>query len=439
MTDTVAQAERVMEQGAQADLAAVLQLAAAGRLRCSDKTQRPTAATVRTVSEVLTSGDFYEGEAVRAFAWPLLLQAGGLAQLSSGRLELTIGGRKVGPGPEAVRDLWRRWLGHGVPDELSRVEAVKGQRVVNVLSAPGPRRKAVGAALAGCCPPGEWLAVDHLFVAMRDAGHDPVVVRSGGPCGSCIWKIRSTAASASTVTTTGRCCRAVTPCVCCSSTRPPSVSSTSAAPPGARDDYRNNWGGEELDRLSRYDGLLAVRLNPLGAYATGRADRYLPSPAPTGTAGVRCPVRVLANFDLVAHLAPADALLLDAFATRTADHIWTLSMASLLKAVHTGRSLEELRGFLARSSGLEPQQLLPTVATLLADASSRTGKVRDTGTFRLLLCADEAQAVLIAKDRRLRTLCSMVGERHLAVAPGDLLSFRTALLKLGCVLPVAQS
>lgn len=231
MTDTVAQAERVMEQGAQADLAAVLQLAAAGRLRCSDKTQRPTAATVRTVSEVLTSGDFYEGEAVRAFAWPLLLQAGGLAQLSSGRLELTIGGRKVGPGPEAVRDLWRRWLGHGVPDELSRVEAVKGQRVVNVLSAPGPRRKAVGAALAGCCPPGEWLAVDHLFVAMRGAGHDPVVVRSGGPCGSCIWKIRSTAASATTVTTTGRCCRAVTPCVCCSSTRPPSVSSTSAAPP----------------------------------------------------------------------------------------------------------------------------------------------------------------------------------------------------------------
>ena len=30
--------------------------------------------------------------------------------------------------------------------------------------------------------------------------------------------------------------------------------------------------------LSRYDGLLAVRLNPLGAYATGRSDSFRPSP-----------------------------------------------------------------------------------------------------------------------------------------------------------------
>jgi hypothetical protein len=31
----------------------------------------------RALGEVLTDGDFYEGEAVRAFAWPPLLQAGG--------------------------------------------------------------------------------------------------------------------------------------------------------------------------------------------------------------------------------------------------------------------------------------------------------------------------------------------------------------------------
>ncbi|WP_409474612.1 hypothetical protein [Streptomyces sp. HC307] len=67
--------ERATEQGARAELAAVLQLAAAGRLRCSDKTRPPSAATIRTVSEVLGGGDFYEGEPLRAFAWPLLLQA----------------------------------------------------------------------------------------------------------------------------------------------------------------------------------------------------------------------------------------------------------------------------------------------------------------------------------------------------------------------------
>jgi len=43
--------------------------------------------------------------------------------------------------------------------------------------------------------------------------------------------------------------------------------------------------------------------------------------------GAQTPARVLPNFDIVAldGLAPAEALLLDAYATRSADHVWTLS------------------------------------------------------------------------------------------------------------------
>jgi hypothetical protein len=36
-------------------------------------------------------------------------------------------------------------------------------------------------------------------------------------------------------------------------------------PQGARDDYRDLWGAHMYDRLSRYDGLVAVRVNELGA------------------------------------------------------------------------------------------------------------------------------------------------------------------------------
>lgn len=32
-------------------------------------------------------------------------------------------------------------------------------------------------------------------------------------------------------------------------------------PVGAREDYRDNWGGDDLDQLSCYDGLLALCLN----------------------------------------------------------------------------------------------------------------------------------------------------------------------------------
>jgi hypothetical protein len=48
-------------------------------------------------------------------------------------------------------------------------------------------------------------------------------------------------------------------------------------PTGARDDYQNNWGGDHLDQLSRYDGLAALRLNPLGAHAAGATADYTPA------------------------------------------------------------------------------------------------------------------------------------------------------------------
>ena len=80
---------RPTEHAALADLGAVLQLCAAGRLRCSEKTRRPSAATMAEVAHVLAAGEFYSGEAIASFAWPLLLQAGGLAELAGTKLVLT--------------------------------------------------------------------------------------------------------------------------------------------------------------------------------------------------------------------------------------------------------------------------------------------------------------------------------------------------------------
>ena len=44
---------------AQANLFAVLQLCAAAKIRCSDKTRRPGIATLGEVAEALVAGDFY--------------------------------------------------------------------------------------------------------------------------------------------------------------------------------------------------------------------------------------------------------------------------------------------------------------------------------------------------------------------------------------------
>jgi hypothetical protein len=41
-------------------------------------------------------------------------------------------------------------------------------------------------------------------------------------------------------------------------------------------DYSDLWGTDDLSFLSRYDGLLWLRLNPLGAYCLDTADGYQP-------------------------------------------------------------------------------------------------------------------------------------------------------------------
>src|SRR5438034_1181181 len=77
---------------------------------------RPLAATVRLVEDALVAGDYYdrrdEGEPVAAFAWPMLLQAGGLGRLAGTRLELTPRGEAVLARPcyPALGELWNRWL-----------------------------------------------------------------------------------------------------------------------------------------------------------------------------------------------------------------------------------------------------------------------------------------------------------------------------------------
>jgi hypothetical protein len=95
------------ERAAQRELLAALRLTDAGKIAVSDKTRRPSNSTLDTVAAVLDGSDYFprvpvknnwddeNAGPIRAFAWPLLIQAGGLAQLSGPRLQLTKAGRKA--------------------------------------------------------------------------------------------------------------------------------------------------------------------------------------------------------------------------------------------------------------------------------------------------------------------------------------------------------
>ena len=114
---------------ALSNLVAVLELTADGQMRCSAATRRPLTATVRLVQDALVAGDYYDAPTSRlltttgahhgrghhdgagpiaAFAWPMLLQAGGLARLAGTGLELTPRGETVlaTPSYQALGELW---------------------------------------------------------------------------------------------------------------------------------------------------------------------------------------------------------------------------------------------------------------------------------------------------------------------------------------------
>ena len=424
---------RLTEHESQLNLHTMLQLCAAGSLRCSDTTRRPTAATIRALVAQLVHGDFYLLDPIASFAWPLLIQAGGLATLAGGRLQLTARGRTAlrKPPAEVIRQLWQRWLTHALIDEFSRIEEIKGQRARNVLTSAKTRRQMVAAALASC-PPDEWISVDNLFTTMRRGNMSPTIARSE----MALWKLYLVDAHYGSLgydgfhtweILEGRYTLAV---LFEYAGTLGLIDLDYIHPIGAREDFQDNWGGDDLDALSRYDGLQAIRLTALGRYTLGLTDTYQ-SPAGDDETKV---LKVLPTLDVVAtgNLSPSDQLLLSAYAEQTADRVWTISAASLLAAIDTGRHLKDFAAFLTQHT---EHDLPGALEILISDVTRRAGQLTDLGHARVIECADPALAALITHDRALRALCHPIGNRHLAVPLDQELKFRKALLKLGYPLP----
>jgi len=137
---------REMEGTARRELVGILRLIDARKVSVSEKSLRPTAASTRAIATVLEGGDFFDEDdtrvvaeereesellgAVRAFAWPMIAQAAGLAKPSSGgRLELTKTGRAAlaAPPHEIFREALERWKENELLDELNRVDTIQGQ------------------------------------------------------------------------------------------------------------------------------------------------------------------------------------------------------------------------------------------------------------------------------------------------------------------------
>ncbi len=436
---------REMERAAINDLQAVLRLIQTEKVSVSDKTRLPTTSTQKAITALLQDGDYYtdppESErqpddqligSIRAYAWPLIVQAALLAELSGKKLSLTKAGQKAlsAPSETTLKLLWSKWQKTTFLDELRRINAIKGQtgKGQRGLTAVAGRRKALVAALSDC-PVGRWVALEELFRYILATGQDFEVSRQPGNLyiseagyGSLEgleggWSVLEERYAL---------------CFLFEYAATLGIIDVAYVHPAAgnRDAYTDLWGADDLEFLSRYDGLAYLRLTKLGAYCLGLSSTYTPAPL-----DVRHALKVLPNLEIAAvgsPLTPGERLMLEQYAQPVSDAVWRLELGYLLEALAKGHRVGEFQEFLqARSSEPLPE----TVKQFFQDAKDRSESLQNRGTALLIECRDAALATLIANDSRTKKYCLLAGERSLVVPLESETKFRNALGKLGYSLP----
>jgi hypothetical protein len=334
---------------------------------------------------------------------------------------------------KTLKAIWKKWLKTTLLDELRRTESIKGQtgKAKRSLTAVSGRRSQIAAALAQC-PVGTWINYDDLkrymiasnqtFEVSRNpeslylsqAGYGNLYEAGGS------WSILQDA---------------YMKCFLFEYAATLGLLNVAYITPydAPRDDFDSFWGADDLSFLSRYDGLLAVQLTPLGAFCLGLDEDYTPAPLTTEST-----LRVLPNLDIVmtgSPLNPAEHLMMETFTQPTSDAVWKLNREVALKAVEAGHSLQEFHDFLRQASA---DALPRTVEQFFADCHSRSESLQDQGMARLIECADATLAAQIAHDSRTKKYCQLAGERHLVVVLDQETRFRNGLGKLGYSLPMSN-
>ena len=233
-------------------------------------------------------GDYFDDngyeraeDAIRPLALIVLVQAAKWAQptAAGNKLELTKAGQAllgVPLGAQHVRDAWERWLKSDLLDELSRIRNIKGQQAKGTrLTKPAERRAQLAGALRAF-PLDRWVTMDELLRYMRATSSLPAIERGGGTAlgvgayntyygedlgfsAAKYWDVITGSYLRATlleyVATLGL------------------IEIAYTWPEETPHDFGSLYylNGEPL---SRYDGLLAMRLTNLGAYVLGLTNDY---------------------------------------------------------------------------------------------------------------------------------------------------------------------
>lgn len=423
------------------ELRRMLQLVQGGKVRVQAKSGRPTPATERAIAGSLVEPDFdleapnderdddtEKGGAVRAHAWPVLLQQCGWCKATKDTLGLTKAGKALLD--KTTPDRFRKGLEQLAQDddfdELQRINNIRGQtgKSRDWMSDPSERRETILDGLAEW-PVGEWMTFKEAYRFLNACGH--VFIVTDNPMS--LYMVDRHYGSLDNGDNIDRQYLRVFFLELLATLGIIDVGYV--YPHYLWPELGNEWGAEGYDFCGRYDGLLYVRLNPLGAYCLGLSDQYTP-PA----AEVRNLLTVLPNHDIAVvagqRLLPGDISMLELFASKKSNKLWHMDRGLLLDYFENGGSLDDITRFLTENS----QEEIPArVRAFFNELQANLDVINQTEDAWLIEFQDPGVASLIADDSRAGKLCVLAGERHLAVAKSSERAFRKALKNLGYVLP----
>ncbi|MFP4393267.1 MAG: hypothetical protein ACLFPG_10465 [Desulfohalobiaceae bacterium] len=434
---------QLTEQCALIDVQSMLNLVAKGKIGVGAKTGRISKTGAKNVRQALCQGDFYSedegtgdpyevhiGQAgIRPFAWPMLLQAANLAQVQGSKLALTRRGQaalKKKP-HEVIKTLWERWLKTSLLHEMNRIEIIKGQKSKKKpLHQARMGRENLEQGLAEL-EPQKWILLEDFFKHLFARGDAVNIVRND-------WALyildpEHGSFGYSHITwdhLTGRFARAFL----LEYAATLGIIDVALVPPwGAVSDVRNLWGADDLSCLSRYDGLIALRLTPLGAWVLGQTETYAPA-SPTYS------LQVVSDQQIrVIDPGPAaDAKTrLERFCLQKDEHIFSLDAGKALQAIEQGMPPSEMRQTLLNGSS---QELPGQVEAFFEHMEQRAGLFRIAGQAVMVECSDPNIRNTVLGDPEMRSLCLPAGDSALVVRKEDEEAFRACLHKLGYALPL---
>ena len=430
------------EQSVFAELGRVLHLVQAGKVRAQTKGRRPTSGTERLLSGVLSGADFdvepppeerdeYTELAgpIRAHAWAVLVQQCGWCKPRAGKLTLTKAGKEMvcSQSPDDFCGGVECFIFDERFDELNRINHIRGQSGKGKRGTTDPsERKDAICDSTGQWPVNRWVAFDEAERFIYASENELTVTKSPwylylsehryghlADYSSELNRQYLRALLFESLATLGL------------------IDIAYTYPHWLWPEMGGSWGAEEMEFCGRYDGLLYARLNPLGAFCLGDSDSYEPPAVPR-----RNLLKVLPNREVAVtsadEFSAADCSMLDMFAKRKSDHVWRLDSQRILGHVENGGSIDDLVEFLSKNSD---DDVPHTVHVYFKELADKAGALVGAEEAMLIQMRDDTTAALVAHDVRAGKLCLVAGDRHLVVRKKNERAFRSAVKRLGYVLP----